>query len=306
MKKTLLWVILGMILIVMGCSKVSVNDNNNIKATEDSPKTIDYAKLSRSEKNEMTFQFSRSSLAADTIDLKIINRTNKNVSFNKSNLLLVHSNDDEISADKNGDTVVESNSTKKVKKVFSNLETTEFQTVGLFIYKNIKNKLAYSEINSLIDSSSNLTKSSLQKAYKATSKVTKTKKSTTNETKDTTTDTQQTDQNNSTEDTDTESDQDTSQTTQNDQTSASTNSVNSSQEAIALVENQSGESSDNNYSVVINATSGDSDTVKDSNGESVYWIRSTKKDDSATSSTQSSDDWTIYPDGYVVHGSPSM
>ena len=302
MKKLRLLILLALVLVVSGCSKVSTSsDEKTISTNETTNKTVEYVNLSDSEKNEMTFQFTRNS-SASNVDLKVINRTNKNVGLVFSDIMLVHGQNDKTSASKRGKISIKSNSTKNIKGLFTNLSATNFQTVGLFEYRNNKNKLAYSETSKLVSRSSNLTNTTLKKSYKSKTKKKETepddKKEETDETEaisssepDTTSDTENDSSNNS------EADSSTTQT--ND---SSSTSVNSSQDAINLIKSQN-QSSDSNYSVVINHSSGSTDTVKDKNGDSVYWIRGNSGD---SNSGNSGDDWTIYPNGYVVHSKPSM
>lgn len=297
MKKIRLLILLALVFVISGCSKVSTsNDEKSVSSDETTNKTVEYTSLSDSEKNEMTFEFTRNS-SASNVDLKVINRTNKNVRLVFSDIMLIHGQNNKISASKRGKISIKSNSTKKIKGLFTNLTITNFRTVGLFVYRNNKNKLAYSEINKLTSRSSNLTKSTLKKSYKS-----KTKKKTSK--------TKETDKTNevTSSDTDTSSNTDTdsstnSNTTQTNDNNSSSTSVNSSQDAINLVKGQNDQSSDSKYSVVVNPSSGSDDTVKDKNGDSVYWIHSNSGD---SNSDSSGDDWTIYPNGYVVHSKPSM
>lgn len=297
-----------LLLISAGCANKADADKStsDVKATETTEKTVDYTSLSQSERNELTFLFTRSSQDPVSVDLKIINRTNKNISFINSDFILMHTKSDKVRADKDGDSTIDSNSTKTVKNLFEDVELSEFQTVGLFVYKNSDNELAYSETAKLSSRSSNLTNSSLENSYKQATKAAKAAnrvtKSTSSETEDskknsTDTDTNTMNTNDST-NTNTDSSNSTDNKTDSNDDSSSVGTV-SSDQAMNMVKSHDG-NSDKKYAVVVDQNGGTAKTYTDSNGQSVYWIHSSDNDGS------SGDDWTVYPNGTVMHAKPNL
>lgn len=311
-KKALLIGVMCLLLISAGCANKADADKStsNVKATETTEKTVDYTSLSQSEKNELTFLFTRSSQDPVSVDLKIINRTNKNISFINSDFILLHTKSDKVRADKDGDSTISSNSTKTVKNLFEDVELSEFQTVGLFVYKNEDNELAYSETAKLSSRSSNLTNSSLENSYKQATKAAKeakrVTKSTSSETEDskknstdTSTNANTTDTNvNDSTNTNTDSSNSTDNKTNNNNDSSSVGTV-SSDQAINMVKSHDG-NTDKKYAVIVDQNGGTAKTYTDSNGQSVYWIHSSDSDGS------SGDDWTVYPNGTVMHAKPNL
>ncbi|GEO58131.1 hypothetical protein [Companilactobacillus bobalius] len=309
-KKALLIGVMCLLLISAGCANKADADKStsDVKATETTEKTVDYTSLSQSERNELTFLFTRSSQDPVSVDLKIINRTNKNISFINSDFILMHTKSDKVRADKDGDSTIDSNSTKTVKNLFEDVELSEFQTVGLFVYKNSDNELAYSETAKLSSRSSNLTNSSLENSYKqankaakAANRVTKSTSSETEDSKknstDTDTNTTNTNANDST-NTNTDSSNSTDNKTDSNDDSSSVGTV-SSDQAMNMVKSHDG-NSDKKYAVVVDQNGGTAKTYTDSNGQSVYWIHSSDNDGS------SGDDWTVYPNGTVMHAKPNL
>lgn len=301
-----------LLLISAGCANKADADKStsDVKATETTEKTVDYTSLSQSERNELTFLFTRSSQDPVSVDLKIINRTNKNISFINSDFILMHTKSDKVRADKDGDSTIDSNSTKTVKNLFEDVELSEFQTVGLFVYKNAANELAYSETAKLSSRSSNLTNSSLENSYKqATKAVEKTKqtkqvtKSTNSEMEDSkkdngdTTSTVSTNANDSTS-TSTDDNKNADNKTESNDNSSSVGTVNADQ-AMNIIKSHDG-NTDKKYSVVIDQNGGTAKTYTDGNGQTVYWIHSTDNDGS------SGDDWTVYSNGLVMHSKPNL
>ncbi|GEO46796.1 hypothetical protein [Companilactobacillus kimchii] len=311
-KKALLIGVMCLLLISAGCANKADADKStsDVKATETTEKTVDYTSLSQSERNELTFLFTRSSQDPVSVDLKIINRTNKNISFINSDFILMHTKSDKVRADKDGDSTIDSNSTKTVKNLFEDVELSEFQTVGLFVYKSADNELAYSETAKLSSRSSNLTNSSLENSYKqATKVVEKTKqtkqvtKSTNSEIEDSkkdngdTTSTVSTNANDSTS-TSTDDNKNADNKTESNDNSSSVGTVNADQ-AMNIIKSHDG-NTDKKYSVVIDQNGGTAKTYTDGNGQTVYWIHSTDNDGS------SGDDWTVYSNGLVMHSKPNL
>ncbi|HIY92803.1 hypothetical protein [Companilactobacillus sp. HBUAS56275] len=306
-KKALLIGVMCLLLISAGCASKANADqsSSDAKATETTEKTVDYTSLSQSEKNELTFLFTRSSQDPVSVDLKIVNRTNKKISFINYDFQLLHTKSDKVRADKNGNTTIDSNSTKTVKNLFEDVDLSEFQTVGLFIYKNDDNELAYSETSKLTSRSSNLTNSSLKSSYKQAIKSAKAAK----KAKKTAT----VEENNSSSDTNTNS---TADTNSNDSASTDTNSVDNNSndnstsdsstvgkvnadQAMNIIKNHDS-NADKKYSVVIDQTGGSAQTYTDNDGQKVYWVHSSDKDGS------SGDDWTVYQNGTVSHSKPNL
>ena len=301
-----------LLLISAGCANKADADKStsDVKATETTEKTVDYTSLSQSERNELTFLFTRSSQNPVSVDLKIINRTNKNISFINSDFMLLHTKSDKVRADKDGDSTIDSNSTKTVKNLFEDVELNEFQTVGLFVYKNADNELAYSETAKLSSRSSNLTNSSLENSYKQATKAAKeakrATKSTSSEIEDSkknSTDTTASSTNTNTNDsastnTDSNNTDNSDNKTDNKDNSSSVGTVNSDQ-AMNIIKSHDGDT-DKKYSVVIDQNGGEAKTYTDGNGQTVYWIHSTDNDGS------SGDDWTVYSNGLVMHSKPNL
>lgn len=297
-----------LLLISAGCANKANADQSSAdaKATETTEKTVDYTSLSQSEKNELTFLFTRSSQNPVSVDLKIINRTNKKISFINYDFQLLHTKSDKVKADKNGNTTIDSNSTKTVKNLFEDVNLSEFQTVGLFIYKNVDNELAYSETSKLTSRSSNLTDSSLKNSYKQAIKAAKAAK----KVKKTATvdeDNSSSDTANTSATTDTNSNDSASTDTNNVDNSSNDNSTSDSStagevnadQAMDIIKNHDN-NADKKYSVVIDQTGGSTQTYTDSDGQKVYWVHSSDIDGS------SGDDWIVYQNGTVSHSKPNM
>jgi len=271
-RKGLAVLILGLLLLIVGCGKVttSAKDNQSSKKTE---QTIDYARLSDSEKSEMTFTFVRSS-DSSSVDLKIINRTSKNVTFNGDKFILAYPKKSNINSTIDSTIKIGSNSTKTFKKLFEGLNSADFSTIGLYCYKNKNNKLAYSEPNATTVKSTNLKEEDLQKAYKkasATKKVEPVKK------ERPTNDTER-------------------------QNSVSVGEITSGQQAVALIQSLNGPAPQGtSYTFMTDETSGTNGTVKTNDGQDVYWVRLFESGNGVAITV---DDWTVFPNRTVIHQAP--
>jgi len=233
----------------------------------------------------MNFTFTRDDEAdMSSVSLKVINRTSEDVLFDGTRFILAHTEGSDVTSTKGNTIRIKSNSTKTVKNLFSGVDNDDFKTVGLFYYKNLKNKLAYSEINATVSKSTNLKDETLQKSYKGTpkKKVTRQKK--------TTTDNDRTDNN---------------QTEKNRRPTEQipTGPITNAKDAVALVKSQMGPAPQNMaYTYMGDGTSGPDGSVKTNDDQTVYWVRLYR---TGLSIAVAVDDWTVYPDRTIVHLTPS-
>jgi len=275
-KRGLIIAVLGLLLFVLGCSKVTTSktDTQSIKTV----KSVDYTQLSQSQKNEMRFSFERrDETDMSIIDVTVVNRTSEDVQFDGTRFVLAHTKGSDVTSTKGEPITVKSNSTKKFKSLFSGVDDDDFKTVGLFYYKNTKNKLAYSEIDTTISKSTNLKDTDLQKLYRG-----KPKKKITAPTK---------------------TDENDNQVNNNRQTrpAVPTGPITNAQQAIALVESQYGPAPEGlQYTHMTDETVGPGDSIKN-NGQMVYWVRLFREGNGVSLAV---DDWTVYPDRTVIHQAP--
>lgn len=238
--KKLVILVFAALFFLTGCNKVTKDKND--QAESKSPISVDYANLSDSEKSEMTFEFFRSS-DSHRVDLKVINRTSKQVNFsgNKFELIspqrtTIDSNHDNISLD--------SNSTKTFKDLFSGVDPTTFERIGLYCYKNTANKLAYSLSDLSVAKSTNLKDTNVQASFKNFGKKVNnhpTKKKT------------------------------------------NLKPVTNVQQAIALVKKQNGPAPKGMlYDYMRDATSSSDNTVRTGDDQVVYWVRLFESDGHVT------------------------
>jgi len=283
-KRGLLVAVLGLLFFTVGCSQVT-NKPTAVKSGQTTTKSVDYAQLSQSQRDEMNFTFTRDDEAdMSSVSLKVINRTSEDVLFDGTRFILAHTEGSDVTSTKGNTIRIKSNSTKTVKNLFSGVDNDDFKTVGLFYYKNLKNKLAYSEINATVSKSTNLKDETLQKSYKGTpkKKVTRQKK--------TTTDNDRTDNN---------------QTEKNRRPTEQipTGPITNAKDAVALVKSQMGPAPHNMaYTYMGDGTSGPDGSVKTNDDQTVYWVRLYR---TGLSIAVAVDDWTVYPDRTIVHLTPS-
>lgn len=271
-KNGLAVILLGLLLLVVGCGKVTTSQKSS-QSTKTTEKTIDYAQLSDSEQSEMTFTFVRNN-DSSAVDLKIVNRTSKNVTFNGDKFILIYPKKSQINSTKDSTIKIGSNSTKTFKNLFEGLNSADFSTIGLYCYKNKNNKLAYSEINSLSAKSTNLKESSLQKAYKTASTK---KKPVVNKKPKATNDTER-------------------------QNSVPAGQITSGQQAVALVQSMNGPAPQGtSYTFMTDETSGTNGLVKTNDGQAVYWVRLFESGNGVAITV---DDWTVFPNRTVIHQAP--
>ena len=262
---------LGLLFFSVGCNKVTSSKSSTPKVE----KSIDYTQLSDSEKSEMTFVFTRNEMSeATSVDLKVVNRTSKNIEFNGERFILIHKDGNEVDSDLEKTIVVKSNSTKTVKNLFSDIESDNFEKVGLYCYRNTQYHLAYSEINKTSSKSTNLKDETLQKAYLAKKKKVSAA----------TTDKQ-------------------TQPKRPAKPLVPTGPITNSKQAMALVESQYGPAPDGSfYSYMTDETSDATGSIKLSDGTVVFWVRLAKNGNGVSIAE---DDWTVYPDRTVIHMAPS-
>lgn len=279
-KRGLLAVILGLLLFVVGCSKVTNTPTGN-KSGQTTTKSVDYAQLSESQKNEMNFTFNRNDESdMSSISLKVVNRTSEDVLFDGTRFILTHTEGSDVNSTKGGTIRVKSNSTKSIKNLFVGVDNDNFKTIGLFSYKNANNKLAYSEINTAVSKSTNLKDATLSKAYKGTpkKKVSRQKNETTTDNKSTKNQPQKSDR-------------------------IPVGPITNAKDAVALVKSQKGPAPENMaYTYMGDETSGPDGSVKTNNNQTVYWVRLYR---TGLSVAVAVDDWTVYPDRTIVHMTPS-
>jgi len=255
------------------------------KSGQTTTKSVDYAQLSQSQKDEMNFTFTRNDATdMSSVSLKVVNRTSEDVLFDGTRFILAHTQGSDVTSTKGNTIRIKSNSTKTVKNLFSGIDKDVFKTVGLFYYKNSKNKLAYSEANATISESTNLKDENLQKSYKGTpkKKVTRQKKTTT--------------------------DNDPAKADQTEKNRRPTNQIptgpiTNAKDAVALVRSQMGPAPENMaYTYMSDETSGANGSVQTNDKQTVYWVRLYR---TGLSTAVSVDDWTVYPDRTIVHLMPS-
>ncbi|CAJ1178724.1 hypothetical protein LCR01_14650 [Companilactobacillus crustorum] len=276
-KRGLIVIALGLLLLGTGCNKVTRNRTTGADVTR-AKKITNYVDLSHSEKNEMTFEFTKSSsdAALVSVSLKVVNRTSKNIEFDGDSFILAHRNASDVMSTRDNKIVIKSNSTKNIKNLFEDVDATDFQKVGLYCYKNHNNKLAYSEMNVNVSRSSNLKNDDLQKSYLTTNKK-KTKpvqKKNINK------------------------ENDNQQAAQ--RRPAPVGPINTGQQAIALIESQNVLApKGTDYCTMGSGTA--NGPFETSNGQSVYWVRLYHNTGSAVVYL---DDWVVYQDRTVLHQAP--
>lgn len=273
MKRTGLAVIfLSLLLLIVGCGKVTTSQKSDQKHKV-IEKKIDYAKLSDSEQSEMTFIFTKNS-DSSAVDLKVINRTSKNVTFNGNKFLLIYPKKSQIDSTDGRTIKIGSNSTKTFTNLFEGLNSADFSTIGLYCYKNNHNKLAYSEANSSSSKSTNLKDESLQKAYKKAAvkeKVPDSKRS------------------NGRNDTER-------------QNSVPNGQITSGQQAVALIQSLNGPAPQGtSYTFMTDGSSGTNGAVKTNDGQMVFWVRLFESGNGVAITV---DDWTVFPNRTVIHQAP--
>lgn len=274
MKKTgLAVIVVGLLLLIVGCGKVTTSQKSD-QSRKTVEKTIDYAQLSDSEQSEMTFTFTRSN-DSSAVNLKVINRTSKNVTFNGNKFMLVYPKKSQINSTQDKTIKVGSNSTKTFKNLFEGLNNADFATIGLYCYKNSNNKLAYSEVNATTAKSTNLKDETLQKAYKKAA------------TKEKTTDNEKVNKNRN----DTER-----------QNSVPNGQITSGQQAVALVQSLNGPAPQGtSYTFMTDGNSGTNGAVKTNDGQMVFWVRLFESGNGVAITV---DDWTVFPNRTVIHQAP--
>ena len=273
-------VALSLLLFSAGCHKVTTDDNT--KPVETTQQTIDYTQLSDSEKSEMTFEFVRKDNAnLSTVNLKVINRTSKNIKFNGNKFVLIHPREvavTDVTSTFGKEITVKSNSTKTIRNLFDNVDSRDFEVIGLYCYKSKADQLAFNEANTLSSKSTNLKDADLQKAYKKADKKQQQPKKAPATTRDQNQPNKQT------------------------QIQAPTGPITNASQAVALIQSQYGAAlSGTAYSHMEDETSDPSGSIALSNGQRVYWVRLARTDVSAGGDL---DDWTVYPDRTVLHRAP--
>jgi len=274
--------IVGLILFVFlmaGCDKVTTEPKGS-QHVEKTAQSIDYAQLSDSEKSEMTFTFVKNDTST-AIDMKIVNRTSKNIEFDGDKFRLTYPQKSNINSTETSKIKIGSNSTKTFKNLFEGLNSADFSTIGLYCYKNTNNKLAYNEINTKTSKSTNLKTTALQSAYKKAAQKpkpqTKPKKSTNNN-------------------------QTIHQNDKKRENDVPVGQIHSGQQAVALIESLNGAAGKGqSYTFMREENSGTDGSVKASDGQQVYWVRLFKDDGQVTLR-----DWTVFPNRTVLNGAPSL
>lgn len=277
-KRGLIIVVLGLLLFIVGCNKVTNNRTTTKDKTETTVKKVEYSNLSESEKDEMTFSFSQEESEGNliSVDLKVVNRTSKNIQFSGDKFVLTHAKKSDIIS-VNDDFVVKSNSIKVIKHLFENVDEADFQTIGLYYYKNLQNKLAYSEVNKTVSKSTNLKDDSLQKDYQASKK----KKKPVDNSKE-------------------KEPSDNQETTTKPRVKIPVGPIYNGQMAIALVESQNDPVPDDvHYCTMGSGT--DDGPFGTYNGQSVYWVRLYRR---TATGVIYLDDWTVFQDRTIIHRAP--
>jgi len=293
--------ILTLLLIATGCAQNSSKQKtSSSETTKVELKTTDYSKLSDSEKNEMSFSFVRESKDnGSNVNLKIINRSSKNVVFDKAKFLLIHKDGDTLTSSADGNKIVKSNSTTSIKSLFTEVENSEFQSVGLFCYKNSKNELAYTEVGNTIYKSSDLTNVDLKKGFNGEGKSKKKDNSYENtEGKDKNKDTD----NKQTNDSPVNSNDAQKQDSEEKKEATPVETIINIQQAIDLVARKDGQAPEGTgYVIMTDSTSDASGKVLTATGQRVYWVRLYKK---GATTGDALGDWTVYPSGVIEQGAP--
>lgn len=288
-KRGLIVAILGLLLFVVGCSKVTTSQPT--KTVHNTVKSIDYTNLDQSQKDEMSFSFKRYD-GGDTssINMHVVNRTSKDVLFDGTKFVLAYQKGPDVYSTKDDTITIKSNSTKTVKFLFTGVDNDNFKAVGLFYYKNSNYKLAYCKKDSNESESSNLKEAALQKEYqgqpqKKKAAIDKDKK-----------------------DSQKKSDQasdETKKTQQPQKPAPPKPPIVNADQAITLVESQYGLAPNGTaYTHMVDNSSGMDGSIKGSDGQMVYWIRLFKTD--VGGNNGGLNDWTVYQNGIVVNQVPEI
>lgn len=279
-KRGLIIAVLGLLFFVVGCNKVTNNKATTKDATETTVKKVEYSKLSQSEKNEMTFAFSQVTSENNliAIDLKVVNRTSKDIQFSGDKFVLTHAKKSDVIS-VNDNFIVKSNSTKVIKHLFEDIDGTDFQTIGLYYYKNLQNRLAYSELNKTVSKSTNLKDDNLQREYQSTKKKKRSVDNSRNNEKESSDD---------------------SEENNKPKVKIPVGPIYNGQMAIALVESQNDPVPDGvQYCTMGSGT--DNGPFGTYNGQSVYWVRLFRR---TTTGVVYLDDWTVFQDRTIIHRAP--
>lgn len=138
--------------LVIGCSKNSTGQKSISKNLNANKVTTNYYQdLSKADKKKLTFKFKEAqdetkdnyADAVYVLSVKITNKTNKNVKFDKSKFIIFLSEQVKVTSDKSGILTVKPGQTKSINQLFENVpEQTLVDANGYFIYLNQDNKLA--------------------------------------------------------------------------------------------------------------------------------------------------------------------
>lgn len=274
-------VVLGLLVLGSGCNKVTT-DKNQTSTSDTAIKTIDYTQLSSSEKDEMNFEFIRHDQGdSSAVDMKVINRTSKNIHFDGSKFLLRQPKGSDVTSNEDHKIIVKSNSTKTVKNLFAGISDTDFDSLGLYCYKNQQNKLAYSEIGTATSKSTNLKDEDLQKAFKKSTTKKKVSAKSTDSTKTPVEDNQ------------------TKQKTPA-KKPIPVGQIITAKMAMDMVESQNGPAPQTTaYCTMGGGQYGQAfGTYR---GQQVFWVRLYRNDGTNVAYL---DDWTVYQDRTIVHAQP--
>lgn len=289
-KRGLIVAILGLLLFVVGCSKVTTSQPT--KTVHNTVKSIDYTNLDQSQKDEMSFSFKRYD-GGDTssINMHVVNRTSEDVLFDGTKFVLAYQKGPDVYSTKDDTITIKSNSTKTVKFLFTGVDNDNFKAVGLFYYKNSNYKLAFCQKDSKQSKSSNLKDLTLQKEYRGQPE--KKKVATTDKDK---------------KDTPKKPDQDSNDTKKNQQSqrpAAPKPPIVNADQAITLVESQYGMAPTGTaYTHMVDNSSGMDGSIRSSDGQMVYWIRLFRTD--AGGNEGGLNDWTVYQNAIVVNQVPEI
>lgn len=169
MKKVLSFMVIGIALLLSGCSLTQGHLAKNNAVT----KTVYYQDLSKSDKKKVNFTFSleqdeTQDSKADpvyVVSMKVTNNSQKGIKFDKSKFIYLLPVDKTFSK-KKGILTVQPKQTKTVNQLFEKIPAQGTLGGGIIEYLNKKNRLAYANFKHNKASSKNLSNSKLAKENK--------------------------------------------------------------------------------------------------------------------------------------------
>lgn len=293
-RKSILFFIVALLLIITGCSNQSKTNTKQTKkpTTEQSTKvlTSEYDKLSKKDSDKVKFGFRyyhEENSDLEAVDVKIDNQTDKKIGFEKQKFIFIGSRD--VKSNRSGQVTAQPGKKLSIKGIFTKIDSSFFEEPGLLVYGSSEHKLAYIEQSTKQFSSDNLSNQILINNYKKFYANRDAWEQYKNSYKK-----------NSSESTAQESSNDNTKTSSD--TSSNNDVVHNEQEAQALVEKQNGSAADltdnaDGAHYTYNYGMWDTDSE-----DKVYWIKISIPMGDVASYPYS---WIVYPDGRVVSGSPN-